>query len=321
MNLPHGLKSRMRKLTKTLASNTQGFTLIEVLISITIMGIMSLGIISFSDFVINSSESTISEDKDFLRVETAMSRLEWDISQIYTPLAFDILMNPAQMTPNEGEIYNQLIDIYQRNQRFAQLSYEGLPVPIYENPEKDEFIFLTTSNRRKIANTKQSRFAWVRYSLAPDEGTRDEAAVGEFKNADEPERKGGSVLIRQIYNKDIFSPEDIPWSDVKSQVLLRNVDRFVFEFWNPKTSKWTDNLQTITQGVHRIYAVKVNLTFFDILNAQRYTERIFRPLFSDFQAEDVYKFLKQKPRTGNTRGDDSSSSTTTTAPTAPGDDE
>ena len=96
----------------------RGFTLIEVLIAIALLSVLSLGIINFSEFVITSSDSTIEEDKDFLQIETALSRLEWDFSQIYTPLAFDILMNPSQMTPGEGEIYNQLIDIYQRNQRW-----------------------------------------------------------------------------------------------------------------------------------------------------------------------------------------------------------
>lgn len=280
----------------------RGFTLIEVLIAISLLSVLSLGIVNFSEFVITSSDSTIEEDKDYLQIETALARLEWDFSQIYTPLAFDILMNPAQMTPDEGEIYNQLIDIYQRNQRFSQISYDGLPVPIFENPEKDEFIFLTTSNRRKVANTKQSRFAWVRYSLVPDDFSNDEIAVGETSAGEDDSSTldgGGSALVRQIYNTDVFAPTDIPWNDVKTQVLLRRVESFKFEFWNPQTQKFVENLDTIKNGIHRIYGIKVSVNFFDILGLERYTERIYRPLFPDFQPEDLYQFLRANPNNRN----------------------
>ena len=294
---------------KNIQRSEAGFTLIEVLISIALLAVLSLGIVNFSEFVINSSDKTIEEDKDFLQIETALARLEWDFSQIYTPLAFDILMNPSQMTPDEGEIYNQLIDIYQRNQRFSQISYEGLPVPIFENPEKDELIFLTTSNRRKIANSKQSRFAWVRYSLAPDEFENDEIAVGETGNPTEGNIEGGgNALVRQIYNTDIFSPNDIPWNDVKTQVLLRRVESFKFEFWNPQTQKFVENLDTIKNGVHRIYGIKVSVSFFDVLGIERYTERIYRPLFPDFQPEDIYKFLRARTNTNSNNNNNSNNS-------------
>lgn len=311
MNLLHGLKKETHKLIVTLdfehslIKTERGFTLIEVLIAIALLSVLSLGIINFSEFVITSSDSTIEEDKDFLQIETALSRLEWDFSQIYTPLAFDILMNPSQMTPGEGEIYNQLIDIYQRNQRFSQISYNGLPVPIFENPEKDEFIFLTTSNRRKVANSKQSRFAWVRYSLVADDFSSEELAVGETNNEDPSQdpTNAGSALVRQIYNTDVFAPTDIPWNNIKTQVLLRRVESFKFEFWNPQNQKFVENLDTIKNGIHRIYGIKVSVNFIDILGLERYTERIYRPLFPEFEPEDLYRFLRANPngRNGNNR--------------------
>lgn len=278
----------MLKLTKILVSSTKGFTLIEILVSVTVLGLMTLGTISFSDFVMNTSTKNVADDRDFLQIEMAMSRLEFDISQLYSPLYFDILMNPAGMTPEEGEIYNQILDVYQRNQRFSQVSFNGLPVPIFESPEESEFIFLTCSNRRKVENSKQSRFSWVRYTLSSQQQREDAAMVGEI----ETEKSSRMTLLRQVYNQDVFNPQDIPWDDVKTQVLMRNVDSLKFEFWNPETQKWTENLNTIKNGIHKINAVKLSMNYFDIAQTQKYTERIFRPLFPEYNPEDMYRFLK-----------------------------
>ena len=278
----------MLKLTKTLVSSAKGFTLIEILVSVTVLGLMTLGTISFSDFVMNTSTKNVADDRDFLQIEMAMSRLEFDISQLYSPLYFDILMNPAGMTPEEGEIYNQILDVYQRNQRFSQVSFNGLPVPIFESPEESEFIFLTCSNRRKVENSKQSRFSWVRYTLSSQQQREDAAMVGEI----ETEKSSRMTLLRQVYNQDVFNPQDIPWDDVKTQVLMRNVDSLKFEFWNPETQKWTENLNTIKNGIHKINAVKLSMNYFDIAQTQKYTERIFRPLFPEYNPEDMYRFLK-----------------------------
>ena len=61
------------------------------------------------------SLTIIEEDRELLQVETAMARLEWDISQLYTPLYFSQAMSPTGMTEEEGEAYNRLIDSYTNN--------------------------------------------------------------------------------------------------------------------------------------------------------------------------------------------------------------
>ncbi|MCO4755044.1 MAG: hypothetical protein KC478_11225, partial [Bacteriovoracaceae bacterium] len=153
----------------------------------------------------------------------------------------------------------------------------------------------TTSNRRKFKNTKQSHFAWVQYDLV---------SADEFPRPDEDEfedtENEGKVLVRKFVADDVFNNEEIQWEDVKSQVLLRNVDKLVFEFWNPKTKKWTDNLATITDGKHRIHGVKMTMDWFDTDGITRQFIRVFRPLFpSSFTAENMYK-LQQKTNTSET---------------------
>ena len=119
----------------------------------------------------------------------------------------------------------------------------------------------------------------------------------------------------------IFNPNDVPWDDIKTQVLLRRVDNIFFEFWNPKTQKWSDNLETIEQGIHKIHAVKMGIKYFDNSQNELYSERIFRPLFPDFVPEDMYKFLKPRTQNPNNTATGGTNNTTNSgSPTGEGND-
>lgn len=97
---------------------------------------------------------------------------------------------------------------------------------------------------------------------------------------------------------DVFHKEDILWEDVKSQILLRNVDSLKFEFWNPKTRKWVDNLDLIEQGNHLFRGVKILLNWIDPDGIKVEIIRVFRPLFPNFKPEDMYKLeLESDPET------------------------
>ena len=211
----------------------KGFSLIEVMVAIAILSFIVMAIVSVTGSSQDTAVRVVEEDRQILQVETAMSRLEWDISQIYSPLYFSHAMEPTGLNETQGQAYNQMIEGYATNPRFAFPSYEGLPVPIYASEDKNSFTFFTTSNRRKFRNVKQSHFAWVRYSLKdPAEvGSPREGEIGE----EEEEEETGMVLTRKFVAEDVFNQEEIQWDDVKSQALLRNIEKLVFEFWNDET--------------------------------------------------------------------------------------
>jgi len=261
--------------------NTKGFSLLEVLIAIAILSGISLGISNFTDYSITTAISVTNEDIESLQIETAMSRFEWDVSHLYSPLYFDHSMNPEHMTPQEGEYYNQLADYYQNNQRFAFVTFNGLPVPILKHPEKSELVFFSASNRRKIQNIKQSNFAWIRYELNDEEHEEDQKIEAKT-----------FALIRKVYSQNVYSPEEIDWEDVKGQVLMHKITKIVYEFWNPITSKWSDNLSVIKDGNHVIRGLRVILNYLDPSNVPVTSVRVFRPLFPFFVPEDMYQYLK-----------------------------
>jgi len=279
----------------------QGFSLLEILISLTVLSFITLSIATFTDSSIDTSIEVTKEDNEAMQIETAMARFEWDIAQSYSPLYFDHKMKPDQLSESEGAIYNQLVSAYQENKNFSMVTYTGIPIPVISLEDKSELVFFTSSNRRKIKNSKQSHYSWVRYSLEADESDIDEEA-GEKK---------AQILIRQQYTTDVYQKKPIDWDDVKRQVLLRKVISVKFEFWNPKNKKWTDSLSSITNGESLIHAVKVELKYFDYNNIEVVNLRMFRPLYPSFEAEDRYQFLNKDADTESATGGEGGTDNTT----------
>lgn len=277
----------MNKKVNLLLSNSKGFSLLEVLIAITILAFISIAIGMFTDSSISTAIKVTNEDIESLQIETAMSRLEWDVSHAYSPLYYDHAMEPAQLTPQEGEFYNQLVDYYQNNARFAFVTYFGHPVPINQHPEKTELIFYTIGNRRKVQDIKQSHFAWVKYELLSEEIEQQE---------DLPQKT--FALARKVYAKNIYGADEIDWEQVKTQILMHKITKLRFEFWNPETNKWGDNLEVIKNGNHLLRGIKLTLQYLDPENVEVTAVRVFRPLFPNFIPENMYKFLKPKKKEG-----------------------
>lgn len=284
--------------------NAKGFTLLEVLIAITVLSFIMLGIVSITDSSDQKAKRVIAEDVDLLQVETAMSRLEWDINHAYSPLYFSHEMKPTGMTPTEGEVYNSIIDRYQTNERFAFPSFDAYPVPNNTYERKESFTFFTKANRRKYKNSKQSHFAWIRYEIANERDLDESQRLTDDEIA--PQRKeakeGNKILVRKVLADNVFDSDNFEWDRVKSQVLLRNVEKAVFEFWNPANRKWTENLSTIQNGQHLIRAIKFTLEWIDYTGVKRTFIRIFRPLYPDFQPENLYQFLYPQNGTNGANG-------------------
>ena len=78
----------MLKACKPYLKEQNGFTLIEVIISITLLALMMVYMVNIIDNSIKTKESVLAEDKDFMQIETALARFDLDFSQIYSPLFF-----------------------------------------------------------------------------------------------------------------------------------------------------------------------------------------------------------------------------------------
>jgi prepilin-type N-terminal cleavage/methylation domain-containing protein len=275
-------------------NNDRGFTLIEVMIAIVILSFIVIAIIQITGGAQEQVDRTLNEDKELLQIETAFARFEWDFSQVYSPLYHSHNLRQQEDDSEESkQTYNTLMEPYQSGQNFKDLSYDGFPIPTFTFSDKNEITFFTTSNRRKLKNVKQSHFAWVRYKFETDrEADEDEVDISGIKKI-----RVKGMWVRKVKSQDAFNNEQIAWDDIKSQVLLRNVDSIKFEFWDTEKRKWVENIRLITNGDKIFRGIRITLKWIGPAEDEQLYVRTFRPLFPSFTPEDLYQLAREEQGT------------------------
>ncbi|MBL7666177.1 MAG: prepilin-type N-terminal cleavage/methylation domain-containing protein [Bacteriovoracaceae bacterium] len=268
-------------------NKAQGFTLLEVLIAITLLSFVMITVVSVTTDSTNLKDRIIGEDRENLQIETAMARLEWDFSQIYSPLYFSRRYQKPFVAQGQDSSATDAASAainarFNGNERFAFPNQDGLPVPKFEAPDKSTFIFFTTSNRRKRVNAKESNFAWVKYTL--------EAPTGESEDGTESK---GDDLVRYFMTTDPFNGEAIDFTKIKAHVLLNNVKKLEFLYWDPARKQFSDSLSVIKDGQHLIRGLQVKITWIDANDVEREEIKILRPLFPFFVPEDLNKIMQE----------------------------
>ena len=234
------------------------------MISITLLGFLMIGVYTMMDNSQTSKDRILSEDQDFTQAMTAMNRLKIDFSQIYSPLYFSssVIELPQSFTNNP-------------DRQFEGVTSNGDLIPRIFNPNSNTLIFMSFANRRKIQDSKESRWAWMQYTLRRHEESDpgDNIESGTYK------------LVRLVSKKDVFSNE-IDWSTVRRQTLLKNVKELIFEFWDADKEKWLDNLRDLEHTKrYKLSAVKVTLKWFDKTGLLNENVQILRPLWPYFKPE------------------------------------
>jgi prepilin-type N-terminal cleavage/methylation domain-containing protein len=250
--------------------NSSGFTLIEVLIAIVLLAFISLYTFKMVDTNLDTKDQVLKEDRLLLQTLTAISRIDSDFNQIYSPLYSTSKENPSADS-------NQL---YQDNSspkgQFDGKAKNGILIPQFQSPDKSTLIFFTASNRRKMADAKDSRYNWVKYSIRRTDHSGEDAA--------EPKSTGDQELVRQTITTNIYS-DDLNWSDVKAQVLLTNVKSVEFSFWDERTKKYVTSILELNENKNLIRSIKLNLVWIDEDNHEQKIEKNFRILFPFFNAK------------------------------------
>lgn len=261
---------------KTLVKNSNGFTLIEVLIAILLLAFISLYTYKMIDSSTDTKERVLKEDRSLVQTLTAISRIDTDVSQLYSPLYSYSKGNPAA-DPNL---------IYQENASskglFDGKAKNGMIIPQFQSEDKSTLVFFTASNRRKMADAKDSRYTWVKYSMRPSEKDPEEQDDRNLNTT------GHNELIRQTIATNIYGNE-LNWSDAKVQVLLTQVKSIEFSFWDERTKKYTTSIQDLNENKNLIRSIKLNLSWVDDQNHEQKIEKIFRVLYPYFntKADDL----------------------------------
>ena len=259
--------SRVKQLLKT----SSGFTLIEVLIAIVLLAFISLYTYKMIDTNTDTKERVLKEDQLLIQTLTAISRIDIDISQIYSPLYSYAKGNPTT-DPNQDSSTSV------PTERFDGKAKNGAIIPQFLSEDKSTLVFFTASNRRKMADSKESRYTWVKYSMRRtdtshvDKDDRNLNTIGE------------NELVRQTVATNIYNSE-FNWSEIKPQVLLTQVKSIEYSFWDERAKKFVTSIQELNENKNSIHSIKLNLVWVDEDNHEQKIEKIFRVQYPSFNTK------------------------------------
>lgn len=276
-----------------------GLTLIEILIATVILGIMMISVYQITSDSIDTRDLVIYEDRNLLQVERALERINLDFTEIYSPLYYSHIYRPPQ--GRQGGRQGGRQDPRQRpapkflkSDKFQEISHHGRLVPTIESPSRESFIFMTSAHRRKLANTKESTYAWIRYSLRP-----------MIHEPEEKRREGNQRLVRQSLAQDIYSPDHY-WEDAPEQTLLNHIRSFSIEYWNPSNQRWVSTIDVLNENKYHLAMIKVNLEWIAADGETMNFERIFRHHWTPYDPasdEAIYREAMMPQNRNDPRGE------------------
>ncbi len=246
-----------------------GFTLLEILLAIAVLSIMMMLIFTLTSESSNTIDRVIVEDRDYMQVETALSIIDRDFQNYYNPLFTEA--QEAQEQPESG------LDIKTVRPLFPSSTTKGKLVPLFNVVDKTELIFMTSGHQRRIENSKQSHYAWVRYSL--------ESIPNDQKKEN---NKAQYRLLRQ-YTADNPYQETIDWSKVKAHYLLANIFQLKFSYWNEEKKDFVETLDELSPKQQAVRLMQVEFTWIDRNNFESKVTRTFRALQVPFDSRDEIK--------------------------------
>ena len=258
--------------------NNKGFSLLEILISITLLAIMMVYVIDITNDGLDTKDTVLAEDQDLFQVEMAIHRITNDLSNMYNPLFY--AAKKSSDLDEESEYFEEEPD-FRPSEKFPQITGNGLLVPVYEAEDKDTIIFLSTVNRRKVRDIKQSNYVWIKYDLQNSSITDDDK-----------KRQDGDYEIIRYFNANDPYKKDFDWDDVKPQLLLRHVKELQFSYWHSERRKWVDTTKELPSKDKVVRGIALKLVWIDNTGSPREFNRIIRvnwPFFNTIKDEKEKK--------------------------------
>ena len=288
--------------------NNKGFTLIEILVAITVLSLLMVSVYNLVDSSSRTKDQILAEDKVYLQIHSALDRFALDWSQLYTPLYHavpykgtnpndsyqDNYSNESEQGKTKKGPKRQTVQIkYEPTDLFPLVTSKEHLVPTIDDPKRGEIVFMTTSGRRVFENSKQSRYIWVKYFLRP--------STADPEDIDERAKEAPLELARSTIKSNIYRKE-FDWDSVKSYVLLRGIKELRFLFWNRDTKKYVESLRELNNQKNTPRIMKIKLTVLNSSGVEEVIERSYKPIWPFFDTKAAEEEKNKKDKTKRSSG-------------------
>jgi prepilin-type N-terminal cleavage/methylation domain-containing protein len=208
------------------APQITGFSLIEILIVLVLLGFLGLSTFSAVRATIQNKESIDRRTEILQEGRAVLAILERDISGAYYNVAEDFVWAPVKEDPLKP-LSNPL-----------PAPVKPLPVTVFKGSGSDMF-FTSRTHRRRGVDSPENESHFVTYQL------------------------NSGQLIRGNSLRAV-SPKDRENADkFETEILLENIKNFKVSFYDPKTETWSDLWDTEKRDYENRLpeAVKIELEY------------------------------------------------------------
>lgn len=269
------MKNMKSKLTTTnIHLREHGFSLLEVLIGITLLALLMLGVYSIIDNNTRSRDKITAEDRRIVELEMALSRIDTDFSQVYTPAYFSARKIKIE-NPNEPYPTNQTEETFVPDENFAYMTESGLPAIKFSSPDKSSFILFTFSNKRKFEDDKESNFQWIKYSFT--DKVPDGMSINRHPDAP-------FFLERRAINENIYS-SNLDFEKSRPQILIKNIKSAEINYYDKVRKKYVSNIEELGEERFKPLGMKLTVHWLDANNFEQTSERVYRVYWPSFDSE------------------------------------
>lgn len=273
----------MNRLEFYKTARQSGFTLLELMITIALLAVISLGIYQGTTQAFKLREVLTQEGDFYNGIRLAMAVLEKDIAQLYSPT----LLLPDAPRPNASNSPNPMVPTVMdpnlqqlrdspmgRANTFwgAVIHMTGIRPMRFVGQEK-KLTFVASSRRRIYKEVPESEFSKIQYELKPD------------PSPDSEELKGTLVLYK-TESPNAFSEDDLSKDKMKTTApILYGIKTFKFRFYRANKQQWLNQWDTESFDLQGLYPDIVEAVF-EVIGPAR------------LRFDGIYRFKPEVPLNG-----------------------
>lgn len=239
-------------------SKNSGFTLLEVLIAMTLMVFISIAIYQATTKTFELRDILSVEGDFFSEIRLSMGIMENDVGMLYSP----VIIIPPEKTPSNAqtpptqaqdnapaEIASKFWGGFADNTGIRHMRFIG---------SDNSMSFVTTSNIRVYKNSIESIFKKVVYRIESEQ--RDE-------NTDES--MAGTMVLVKTENPNAFDTEEDEGNLLKKYSLIHGVKKLQFRYYRKEKDDWFKNWDSETDNFKNIYPDVIEVEI-EVIGPQRH---------------------------------------------------
>ncbi len=242
-------------MNKPRESDSAGFTLLEVLISIVLLVVITIAIFQATTTTFRIRDALIHESEFFNGIRLAMGVMERDVNLIYSPLIMMPTPSASPTAPSPADAQDMANIMSQelgRQSTYWAPAFDRTGVrPSRLQGTSEKLSFVAASHVRVYKGTAENEFLKVSYELKSDPVT-----VFDAKDT-----VSGARMLTRTSSTHVFFDDDDRDTFKRTHSVLFGILKFRFEYYSKPKEKWATSWDSDSQDTKNEYPDMVRVTF------------------------------------------------------------